>query len=1691
MSSLKMTFSLTSLIFLIALGLVFVPTAVMAHDATQSATTPPIPSHNHPVRVLIPAVTADAANNIAAAAEVPIHGHHPMVTSIALKAGDKVRDKMVEVGAAPNAATANLDPNQFVLVVTFDRPVVDPATATTADTDGTVGVSATEALAILAAADISFSVRNKNRAPLATQANISFAPASQDAITVVDDVSNTFEVVVTATGEAVPTGVAADDNETVILIVQIPNGAVFSAQQTLDLPNAVGTVDVPGGASSASSLYEFTLVKELPTVPMAPTAPENLEAVVDPEEVTVELRWDEEDGTEYEYSSDGTNWNDAESPQEVMGLTANEEVTLMVRVKAMAPDDLVGVAASITVTIDTMPPTASITGEPNDEMTAAVFTITFSEELATAGSGALKVVDFEITNESATTDSMLTGPTANDDDEMVVYMLTVTPMNIADPVTVMLRAGTVDDLADPPNSNESGSNTSSVTVQADSTPPTVEVTVADMLNSDGKAVFTLTFDEPLATMGAGALTLAQDIVVTNGTDAALGMPTTNAAGEEAYELTATPTDREQPVMVEIDARSGIEDEYGNALDVEDTENNMLSATFDDRRPMATVTAPDEAESNGDLEFTLDFSEEIDESTLQPGTVGDDNVEAIAAPEQSPTDPTVYTVLVTPEDPMEPTRVEIADVQDLAGNQLVAEAADTYTPPGVDPGVPDPTIRGPAELHCEDGGTITVTFDEALKAGEALEVGDIELIDSPGWEITNFSAANGTFDLMPKSDRSWIGTTKVNVKVKAGVVVDADDQDNTAADMDFTVGPVLTIPRGGYIVVNRDGSTLSSHLFDNRTNVVYHVGDPDVGSRAVSVQVWDCMPDLGVRFGRTNYNYDRGGTLVVDSGGGLIVKQSAAHTADSSVANSGTIVAGTVGISEIMWAIDRSENFGDDRNLLHAKEQWIELHNLNNFDVKVTLFDLIRDEAYSNTSYGELDRMTNYNLPQYHGNWPIRDAGRGQDGDSDYGEDFVAMQRGPASLAKNYLHGDFDGRNGGKWTAATAVYLTRRADDSIISSGRIDPNNFRYDFIGTPGRTNDIATRDPAGTTVIPRSPFIINEVANRSNSNRIYEWIEIKATGDGESNLRNYIITTVTGVGTETVLYTFPNSDIKVNKDDLILVVASDPEDDGEHPLAVGKDFFGGNDQVRGIGLDVANSGIEPANYIIAKSSDRLYTEGMPDNGNFVLFLRRPEAHDKTNATAKLKTHEWVIDIGGYHPNLGNPNVAPDYSALWPLKGFPAPNLTHNRFDADQVHRRQNATIDGTKTTDGNKGDKTAFGNAAYSGIGYRRHATNSAAHGGTPGYDDIRKNLYADVKKGKVRISEIMFEQGDGRTPLPQWIEIHNTSPTEAVNLHADDGWRLAIENYDDGDMPIGRISGTLNFKSSEVQTLLPLQTVLVASTRARNAGSASINASVVFIPTRVFSVYADARDQLAMKRATDPILSETGFHIELVDGKGNFVDAAGNLPVDASGALIKGRGRSVATIAWEWSTVEGVSEDNGFRSSLVRRSITKMDPTRLGVEAAGWISASSTNYRRYVDTWYGDEDDVGSPGITVGGVLPVSLSKFRPERLKDTGEVVVRWITESETNNAGFNILRSETRDGQFTKINTSLIAGQGTTSERTTYEWKDSTAKPNVVYYYQIQDVSLDGKVDTLRMSRLKGNVTAAGKATTTWGELKALQ
>ena len=99
-----------------------------------------------------------------------------------------------------------------------------------------------------------------------------------------------------------------------------------------------------------------------------------------------------------------------------------------------------------------------------------------------------------------------------------------------------------------------------------------------------------------------------------------------------------------------------------------------------------------------------------------------------------------------------------------------------------------------------------------------------------------------------------------------------------------------------------------------------------------------------------------------------------------------------------------------------------------------------------------------------------------------------------------------------------------------------------------------------------------------------------------------------------------------------------------------------------------------------------------------------------------------------------------------------------------------------------------------------------------------------------------------------------------------------------------------------------------------------------------------------------------------------------------------------------------------------------------------------------------------------------------------------VVKWTTESELDNAGFYILQSQTKKGKFKVINPTMIQGAGTTSERHTYTWTDTTAKPNVVYYYRIEDISHAGVRKQLATVRLRGLVSASGKLTTMWGDLK---
>jgi hypothetical protein len=94
---------------------------------------------------------------------------------------------------------------------------------------------------------------------------------------------------------------------------------------------------------------------------------------------------------------------------------------------------------------------------------------------------------------------------------------------------------------------------------------------------------------------------------------------------------------------------------------------------------------------------------------------------------------------------------------------------------------------------------------------------------------------------------------------------------------------------------------------------------------------------------------------------------------------------------------------------------------------------------------------------------------------------------------------------------------------------------------------------------------------------------------------------------------------------------------------------------------------------------------------------------------------------------------------------------------------------------------------------------------------------------------------------------------------------------------------------------------------------------------------------------------------------------------------------------------------------------------------------------------------------------VLAVTLSSFTATPDAGTSEVTLKWITESEINNLGFDIYRSESLDGEYVKINSSLIKGAGTDASRHHYKFVDDTVEVGKTYYYYIMDIDYGGNTD----------------------------
>ena len=733
------------------------------------------------------------------------------------------------------------------------------------------------------------------------------------------------------------------------------------------------------------------------------------------------------------------------------------------------------------------------------------------------------------------------------------------------------------------------------------------------------------------------------------------------------------------------------------------------------------------------------------------------------------------------------------------------------------------------------------------------------------------------------------------------------------------------------------------------------------------------------------------------------------------------------MSEIMWGLD--EGFSQIGVAEDTYTQWIELYNTYpdayfspQLFLLFTPFESYPDRESVELPNGQsaivLDAVSNLHL----GKWKLPGkTGRSQRTSvvSAYRDIIYADAENPELRRSIIPFGSY----AQSWKATPEVGRRNIRLTKIRISGTKE-TKVRLPYVATPGARHapDHFLR-ALSKTPVRSNRVVINEVRN-DRSDDTLDWVELKNVSRSAVQLGNWELSIVTGVGADIDLVTLPS--YQMAPEEILLLQAQDPK-------------F--TDLAGGINIADPESGKKGAThkYFVAPGLS------LPNTGKFVLLLR--SASDKNGQDAAIEDYAgngFFSDTPHteFWPRIGQPlptNVAPfgNFGSFGSVNG----SWARVRYRADDGHHEDAWEHVGTQ-----------------GGIGYAPRADRSMLPG-TPGYENTALKTQSQPNTGEITVSEIMVDAGP-RHNKAQWIELYNSSFTQAINL---DGWVLEVRNLENDTMPY--VNGSITF--NEV-ILLPNQTLLLVSKYASNN----------VIAQRVYDLHQQHRHELGLSNRWSALLNPEGFHLTLIDGSGNdvVVDEAGNLSIE-NGALSR-----------IWALPES---DPEVRLPLVRQygpapggRGAPTNAAAVGTLAAAWRQAN----KAYVGlTYYGDSGDRGTPGHRSGSPLPVALSSFHPKR-SETGTVLITWATASELNNAGFNILRSERRDGGFVGINATLIAGAGTSGEKHSYSFIDTTAAPNVSYYYRIEDVSFGGVRRTLTTVRLKGQMSAAGKLTTTWGQLK---
>ncbi len=270
-----------------------------------------------------------------------------------------------------------------------------------------------------------------------------------------------------------------------------------------------------------------------------------------------------------------------------------------------------------------------------------------------------------------------------------------------------------------------------------------------------------------------------------------------------------------------------------------------------------------------------------------------------------------------------------------------------------------------------------------------------------------------------------------------------------------------------------------------------------------------------------------------------------------------------------------------------------------------------------------------------------------------------------------------------------------------------------------------------------------------------------------------------------------------------------------------------------------------------------------------------------------------------------------------------------------------------------------------------------------------------------------------------------------------------------DDGVTILG--FATFPFKANKLIGTL----VLVA--KQDIAEGTTIKLAAVSIATGNPFLGTAAEDSLDASEASITFQTPTGPKLEPIDPDGMMISEPKMIPRG-------GRSDTITVTASEFAATDTIS---WVVSSSGNADVTVLDADGMMMEEMMFMTPGMTSIKLYasgsgsatVSVYaYVGTDTTSTLMIEFSEENPVELASFGGELAKD--RVLLTWTTASQTNNAGWRMLRSV--DGETYEVISEFIPGAGTSDALLNYSFSDKEPPSSEKVFYVLEQVDLDGTV-----------------------------